>query len=493
MADTREKATGTEDRGLGGTIKFMPPRRVGPQGVIVHGRKVWELEQDVLIVGKAQKDAARKTAPSNQGLESGKANPPIASVQKKPQLPPLEGPKPEKADRPLPSVQQKPHLPPFASFESGPGFKQIPWRDKIYDAARGIGTGMRLAEPKGTVGFHPLDSNLSYRPAADAYRGIELYYIVGDEFFFNKGTVTPTHVYRSSRYWIVPEVRSTTGEVVAYVAHNPDINRNEWVIGPQDLGSFFEHEWLYAWQASSAYPIFGEPPPYEVQHGRMVNSMFRGDMEGMVKHYGASWAEALHDPGFYVRALGSVVGAGSEAPPGTRGAAQRAKAQRLLNRSLGEAKDELVPVKRSPPSTQPPRSGTPTASGAQRGTTPQSPGTNPPVAATARPFLTANAIREMRARGVRVLTFRTFNPDVVKNQAITPQGKTNPSFGDRVSLVEGFEGANYGPYRLVIERDKVPALYPHPVSPGEYFTPDPIPANEGYWTTSEEVAKAGGE
>src|SRR5262249_8185597 len=62
-------ATACEGRGA-----YLPPRRGGPQGVIVHGRRVWELEQDVLIVGKVKKDAARKTAPSNQGLESGKAN-----------------------------------------------------------------------------------------------------------------------------------------------------------------------------------------------------------------------------------------------------------------------------------------------------------------------------------------------------------------------------------------------------------------------------------
>jgi hypothetical protein len=99
----------------------------------------------------------------------------------------------------------------------------------------------------------------------------------------------------------------------------------------------------------------------------------------------------------------------------------------------------------------------------------------------------------MLARGVRVLTFRTFKADVVQNQAITSQGETNPYFGDKVALVEGFEGANYGPYRMVIEMDKVPQLYRHPASPGEYYTPNPIAANEGYWTTSEEVAKAFGK
>jgi hypothetical protein len=115
-----------------------------------------------------------------------------------------------------------------------------------------------------------------------------------------------------------------------------------------------------------------------------------------------------------------------------------------------------------------------------------------PRPATVRPFLTADAIKEMLARRVKVLTWRTRKPDVVKNQAITWQEETNPYFGEKVALMEGFEGVDYGPYHMVIEMDKVPRLYPHPASPGEYYTPDPIPANEGYWTTSEEVAKAFG-
>jgi hypothetical protein len=74
MADIPEKERGTVDKGLGGTVKFMPRRRGGPQGVVIHGQKVWELEEDVLIVGKAKKDTARKTTQSNRRLDSGKAD-----------------------------------------------------------------------------------------------------------------------------------------------------------------------------------------------------------------------------------------------------------------------------------------------------------------------------------------------------------------------------------------------------------------------------------
>jgi hypothetical protein len=120
-----------------------------------------------------------------------------------------------------------------------------------------------------------------------------------------------------------------------------------------------------------------------------------------------------------------------------------------------------------------------------------SPASSPATArpATKRPFLTAEKIREMRARGVRVLVWRTPELDVVQNQDIKPTGQTNPNFGDRVALMEGFEGANYGPHRMVIEMDKVSPLYRNPNSPGEYYTTKPISRNLGYWTTGDEVAK----
>jgi hypothetical protein len=73
MADIPEKERGTADKGLGGTVKFVPPRRGGPQGVIIHGQKAWELQEDIQIVGKA---ATRKTDQSNRGL------PPKPSPQK---------------------------------------------------------------------------------------------------------------------------------------------------------------------------------------------------------------------------------------------------------------------------------------------------------------------------------------------------------------------------------------------------------------------------
>lgn len=145
---------------------------------------------------------------------------------------------------------------------------------------------------------------ISHPPASNAFKGIELYYIVGDEYL--RGALGALKAYKSDHYWVVPQVRKEGGEVVAYVAYNPDLRRSELVIGPNELGFFFEHETLYKWLASSTYPFNGQPTRYEVQHGRMISSAFRGNPEGMVKHFGAEWDEALRDPVWYMRTLGSV-------------------------------------------------------------------------------------------------------------------------------------------------------------------------------------------
>jgi hypothetical protein len=123
--------------------------------------------------------------------------------------------------------------------------------------------------------------------------------------------------------------------------------------------------------------------------------------------------------------------------------------------------------------------------------TPFSKALEAPAEVTRRPFLSVDRIRSMRARGVRVMTFRTPDADVVQNQVIKPQGKTNPNFGDRISLVQGFRGAPYGNYCLVIEETSLNNnFYPHTASPGEFFTTSEIPTDAGYWTTIEIVEEA---
>src|SRR5689334_19802635 len=81
MADISEKDRGTQERGLPATIKFINPPQGGPQGVIRHGQKVWELEQEVPIQGKAPKNVARRAARSGTGPESGKVERPLPAAQ----------------------------------------------------------------------------------------------------------------------------------------------------------------------------------------------------------------------------------------------------------------------------------------------------------------------------------------------------------------------------------------------------------------------------
>jgi hypothetical protein len=87
MAEISEKDRGIRERGLPATIKFITPPRGGPQGVVRHGQKIWELEQDVLIEGNAPKNVAPRAPRSGTGPESGKAKRPLPAVQARPQYP----------------------------------------------------------------------------------------------------------------------------------------------------------------------------------------------------------------------------------------------------------------------------------------------------------------------------------------------------------------------------------------------------------------------
>jgi hypothetical protein len=115
----------------------------------------------------------------------------------------------------------------------------------------------------------------------------------------------------------------------------------------------------------------------------------------------------------------------------------------------------------------------------------------PAPGTTARRQLTVADIRRMREQKTKVLTFRSHDVDVVANLEITAQHKTNPMLpDDRICFVEGFEGANYGRYAMIIEFDKVFPLYPNRHSPGEYFHLGTIPPTAGYWVLVEDVLTA---
>jgi hypothetical protein len=109
---------------------------------------------------------------------------------------------------------------------------------------------------------------------------------------------------------------------------------------------------------------------------------------------------------------------------------------------------------------------------------------------TARPYIDAAGIRAMQARGTKVLTWRSFDADVVANQPIRPTRQTNPNAPEYVFFGEGYKGFGYGDKYMIVEQDAVRPIYPNPNSPGEWYTTSEVPADQGHWTTRAEVDKA---
>lgn len=121
----------------------------------------------------------------------------------------------------------------------------------------------------------------------------------------------------------------------------------------------------------------------------------------------------------------------------------------------------------------------------------ETPSSAAPTLATKRPFLSAAEIIEMRAKGVKVYAYRTPDLDLVQNREIKlSDGRTNPNYKNKIALVSGYRGVNYGPYTMVIKADDLPVPHNHVVSGGEFYITEPIPASKGYWTTAAEVEKA---
>jgi hypothetical protein len=148
-----------------------------------------------------------------------------------------------------------------------------------------------------------------------------------------------------------------------------------------------------------------------------------------------------------------------------------------FGRWLGSRGPQLPePPSRSTLGTRPPKA-------------PSTPVVTPPEV-TKRPRLTVDQIRTMRQNGVRVVTFRSPDRDVVANQVIRPTGTTNPAAPPHVYFGEGYEGFDYGDYFLIVEREQVSPLYPSKYSPGQWSTPSEIPTNVGSWATKADVLEA---
>ncbi|HEY7066790.1 MAG TPA: DUF4157 domain-containing protein [Chloroflexota bacterium] len=162
---------------------------------------------------------------------------------------------------------------------------------------------------------------VDYPAAADAYHGIQLYYVAIADFPVH-GTRSPG-VFKSTLYWIAPQVREAEGTAAGYVAYNPQNNRNEWIIGPGEIGAFLAHERMFFGTAQAVLPFGGgEFQPYQVESGRMVARLMAGDVRGGLRAWVAAWSAAFRDPHWWVQAATAT--AGGAAAAGEAGVAAEA-------------------------------------------------------------------------------------------------------------------------------------------------------------------------
>jgi hypothetical protein len=144
MAEINKTERGTVDRGLGRVVRFVSPRRGGPQGVVIHGQKVSLLEEDVPIVGKVKKDAKVRTAQTAKRPQSDPVSPrsvPAATVSP----PPLVQAEPPYSPPPLVQAEPPYSQPPLIQAEPPPRLFLVPWpqSNRINDDERGIANETR--------------------------------------------------------------------------------------------------------------------------------------------------------------------------------------------------------------------------------------------------------------------------------------------------------------------------------------------------------------
>lgn len=157
MADVSKEERGTADRGLGGTIRLVPARPKGPQGVVIHGQRAWELQEDIPIVGRARggpQGRAPKTSRQTRPAPKSPPPPPAASTVARPA---------KAASTSAPPLVQAPSIPPLPKiFQTQPRL-EIPWQGQLRleipwqtdDEERGLGPGSRSAERRGTKDYKP--------------------------------------------------------------------------------------------------------------------------------------------------------------------------------------------------------------------------------------------------------------------------------------------------------------------------------------------------
>lgn len=114
------------------------------------------------------------------------------------------------------------------------------------------------------------------------------------------------------------------------------------------------------------------------------------------------------------------------------------------------------------------------------------------LATTVRPRATPQQLRQMAANKEEWLVWRTADEDVASNQTIKHTGQNTPAGPHPPQLVyvaRGVRGLPYGKYCVAVRVDAVRAV----TTPDalELVLLDEIPANEGVWYTTDDLAAAG--
>jgi hypothetical protein len=137
----------------------------------------------------------------------------------------------------------------------------------------------------------------------DAFHGIRIFFLADGL----RDDVVASFAVKKEPYLVAPHFDLTTPEptVVYYIAFNSAAKRNEWVVGPDSVHAFLNDAGGYERMSRLYYqltPNGSQPAPHVVEAMRMTEAAMRGELGEAVSALGASWEEALKDPGWVLNA-----------------------------------------------------------------------------------------------------------------------------------------------------------------------------------------------
>lgn len=139
------------------------------------------------------------------------------------------------------------------------------------------------------------------KAAPDAYRGLDLYYIP----VRLPGGGQRGIRFKLSIYLMTPMVRSAEGGpllVLYYEAYNEEMQRYEYIVGPDSLDVFSSKEGGFYGIAMMSYPFMrgAYPAAYQIESARYVQGAMRSDLE-LAERGTEAWKAAGKDPGWWLQ------------------------------------------------------------------------------------------------------------------------------------------------------------------------------------------------